>query len=93
MSKGKKGGINRRDFLKVIGVAGGTAAVTGACSGEPVEQIIPYVIPPESYIPAIPKFYSSTCRECPAGCGIIVKNRDGRAIKVEGNPKNPKYQK
>ncbi len=89
MSKGKKGGINRRDFLKVIGVAGGTAAVTGACSGEPVEQIIPYVIPPESYIPAIPKFYSSTCRECPAGCGIIVKNRDGRAIKVEGNPNSP----
>ena len=89
MSKGKKGGINRRDFLKVIGVAGGTAAVTGACSGEPVEQIIPYVIPPESYIPAIPKFYSSTCRECPAGCGIIVKNRDGRAIKIEGNPNSP----
>jgi len=89
MSKGKKGGINRRDFLKVIGVAGGTAAVTGACSGEPVEQIIPYVIPPESYIPAIPKFYSSTCRECPAGCGVIVKNRDGRAIKIEGNPNSP----
>jgi len=89
MSKGKKGGINRRDFLKVIGVAGGTAAVTGACSGEPVEQIIPYVIPPESYIPAIPKFYSSTCRECPAGCGIVVKNRDGRAIKIEGNPNSP----
>ena len=89
MSKGKNGGINRRDFLKVIGVAGGTAAVTGACSGEPVEQIIPYVIPPESYIPAIPKFYSSTCRECPAGCGIILKNRDGRAIKVEGNPNSP----
>ncbi len=89
MSKGKKSGINRRDFLKVIGVAGGTAAVTGACSGEPVEQIIPYVIPPESYIPAIPKFYSSTCRECPAGCGIVVKNRDGRAIKIEGNPNSP----
>ena len=89
MSKGKNGGINRRDFLKVIGVAGGTAAVTGACSGEPVEQIIPYVIPPESYIPAIPKFYSSTCRECPAGCGIVIKNRDGRAIKIEGNPNSP----
>ncbi|MGI9554016.1 MAG: molybdopterin-dependent oxidoreductase [Thermodesulfobacteriota bacterium] len=86
MSEEKKSGLSRRDFLKVIGVAGGTAAVTGACSGEPVEQIIPYVIPPESYIPAIPKFYASTCRECPAGCGIIVKNRDGRAIKIEGNP-------
>lgn len=89
MSEKKKGELSRRDFLKVVGVASGTAAVTGACSNEPVEQIIPYVIPPESYIPALPKFYASTCRECPSGCGVIVKNRDGRAIKIEGNPLTP----
>ena len=89
MSKGNKGGINRRDFLKVIGVAGGTAAVTGACSGEPVEQIIPYVIPPESYIPAIPKFYSSTCRECPSGCGIIVKTGTEGQLKLRVTPTAP----
>lgn len=86
--KEKKGGIKRRDFLKIIGVAGGTAAVASSCS-EPVEQIIPYVIPPENVIPGIPKYYSSTCRECSAGCGIVVKNREGRAIKVEGNPNSP----
>ena len=89
MSEEKNSGLSRRDFLKVIGVAGGTAAITGACSGEPVEQIIPYVIPPESYIPAVPRFYASTCRECPAGCGIVLKNREGRVIKVEGNSLNP----
>lgn len=89
MSEKKNSGLSRRDFLKVIGVAGGTAAVTGACSGDPVEQIIPYVIPPESYIPAVPKFYASTCRECPSGCGVVVKNRDGRAIKIEGNSASP----
>ncbi|MCI0481879.1 MAG: molybdopterin-dependent oxidoreductase, partial [Candidatus Dadabacteria bacterium] len=88
MSQDNKGGIKRRDFLKIIGVAGGTAAVAGACSN-PAEQIIPYVIPPEGIIPGVPNWYASTCRECPAGCGIIVKNREGRAIKVEGNPKNP----
>ncbi len=84
----KESGIKRRDFLKIIGVAGGTAAVTGACS-EPVEQIIPYVIPPEGVVPGVPNWYASTCRECPAGCGIVVKNREGRAIKIEGNTENP----
>ena len=82
-------GIKRRDFLKIIGIAGGTAAVTGACSPEPVEQIIPYVIPPDDVIPGIPKWYASTCTECPAGCGVLVKNREGRAIKIEGNPSSP----
>ncbi len=88
MSEDKKGGIKRRDFLKIIGVAGGTAAVASSCS-EPVEQLIPYVIPPEGIVPGVPNYYASTCRECPAGCGIIVKNREGRAIKIEGNPENP----
>jgi molybdopterin-containing oxidoreductase family iron-sulfur binding subunit len=89
MSDGKKGGIKRRDFLKIIGVAGGTAVVTGGCSPEPVEQIIPYVIPPDDIIPGIPKWYASTCTECPSGCGVLVKNREGRAIKIEGNPLSP----
>jgi len=80
--------MKRRDFLKVLGVVGGTAAVAGSCS-EPVEQIIPYVIPPENVIPGVPKFYTTTCRECSSGCGLVVKNREGRAIKVEGNPESP----
>ena len=34
-------------------------------------------------------WYASTCRECPAGCGVLAKNREGRVIKVEGNPLHP----
>jgi molybdopterin-containing oxidoreductase family iron-sulfur binding subunit len=34
-------------------------------------------------------WYASTCRECPAGCGILAKNREGRVIKIEGNPLHP----
>jgi anaerobic selenocysteine-containing dehydrogenase len=90
MSESTKGGIiKRRDFLKIIAVAGGTAAITGGCSSQPVEKIIPYVIPPDNVIPGIPNWYASTCTECPAGCGILVKNREGRAIKIEGNPASP----
>lgn len=89
MSESAKGVIKRRDFLKIIAVAGGTAAITGGCSSQPVEKIIPYVIPPDNVIPGIPTWYASTCTECPAGCGILVKNREGRAIKIEGNPVSP----
>ncbi len=85
--EGGNSGIKRRDFLKIIGVAGGTAAATG-CSSDPVEQLIPFVIPPYGIIPGVPNWYATTCRECPAGCGALVKNREGRAIKVEGNPKS-----
>ena len=87
--KDKDSEISRRDFLKVIGIAGGAAAASGGCSFEPVEQIIPYVVPPEDSVPGIPDYYSSTCRDCSAGCGIVVKTREGRAIKIEGEAGNP----
>ncbi len=83
-----KSGLKRRDFLKIVGVIGGGAAVSG-CWSEPTDEIIPYVIPPDNVIPGIPNWYASTCTECPAGCGVMVKNMDGRAIKIEGNPKSP----
>ena len=83
-----KSGLKRRDFLKIVGVIGGGAAVSG-CWSEPTDEIIPYVIPPDDIIPGIPNWYASTCTECPAGCGVMVKNMDGRAIKIEGNPKSP----
>ncbi|MDO8643884.1 MAG: hypothetical protein Q7S00_02815, partial [bacterium] len=34
-------------------------------------------------------WYSSTCQECPSACGLLVKTREGRPIKLEGNPEHP----
>ncbi len=84
-------GMNRRRFLKVLGVtSGGAAALAGCGIGpEPTEHLIPYVVPPEGQTPGIATYYASTCRECSAGCGIQVKVREGRALKVEGNPESP----
>ncbi|HEY6224921.1 MAG TPA: molybdopterin-dependent oxidoreductase, partial [Gemmatimonadales bacterium] len=84
-------GIDRRRFLKVLGVAGGGAAALSGCGigPEPTEKLIPYVIPPEDQTPGLATWYSSTCRECGAGCGLHVKVREGRAIKLEGNPDSP----
>jgi anaerobic selenocysteine-containing dehydrogenase/Fe-S-cluster-containing dehydrogenase component len=79
--------LDRRDFLKLVGVGAGAAAAAG-CS-DPVEKLIPYVIQPEVITPGIPVYYASTCRECSAGCGLHVKTREGRPIKLEGNPNHP----
>ncbi len=79
--------LNRRDFLKIIGLTGTTAAI--GCSSESGRTLVPYIIPPEEIIPGEATWYASICRECPSGCGLLAKNRDGRVIKVEGNPLHP----
>ncbi len=84
-------GMNRRRFLKVLGVTGGGGAALSACGigPEPTEKLIPYLIPPEDQVPGIATYYATTCRECDAGCGIQVRVREGRAVKIEGNPASP----
>ena len=80
-------GIDRRNFLKLVGV--GSTAPLVSCASGPVEKIIPYVIQPEDVVPGVASYYATTCRECPAGCGMLVRTREGRAVKAEGNPSHP----
>ncbi len=82
-------GMNRRGFLKVLGATGGGAVALSGCSSENAEKLIPYLVPPENQIPGVATYYATTCRECSAGCGLHVKVREGRAIKLEGNPGSP----
>ena len=79
--------LDRRDFLKLVGVGAGAAAAAG-CS-DPVEKLVPYVIQPEEILPGVANFYASTCTACSAACGLHVKTREGRPIKLEGNPDHP----
>ncbi|RJR34341.1 MAG: 4Fe-4S dicluster domain-containing protein [Desulfobacteraceae bacterium] len=82
-------GFTRRTFLKLLGLAG---TGTIGCTSQDMGVRLPYTIPPESIIPGKPFWFATTCRECPAGCGMLAKNRDGRIIKVEGNPQSPVNQ-
>jgi len=71
----------RRDFLKALGF--GVGAVTlAACQTAPVHKAIPYLVKPEEIVPGIPNYYVSSYN----GHSILVKTREGRPIKVEGNP-------
>ena len=83
--------MNRRRFLTVLGVTGGGAAALGACGvdAKPAQKLIPYLVQPEDQVPGIATWYATTCRECPAGCGLHAKVREGRAVKLEGNPESP----
>ena len=78
--------LSRRDFLKVATVA---AVATGVASVQRSIKLEPYVRPPEEVLPGQATWYASTCRMCPAGCGIIVRTINGRAKKIEGNPEHP----
>src|SRR5262249_44609550 len=67
----------------------GMLLATTACYRRPVEKIIPYVNRPEEVVPGVPDWYTSVCGECSSGCGLLVKTREGRPIKLEGNASHP----
>ena len=74
---------SRRDFLKYIGFS--TAAATlAACEG-PVVKSIPYVVQPKEIIPGIANYYATTIANGHDYANILIKNREGRPIKVEKN--------
>ncbi len=81
--------VTRRDFLK-LGAAGLASAVLAGCqSPRRWVELEPYVRPPEEQLAGVATWYASTCRQCPAGCGILVRIMNGRAVKIEGNPEHP----
>jgi len=78
---------SRREFLKLVGA--GAAFLAAGCARKPVEKILPYVKAPEEVSPGNAVWYASTCEECPAACGVLIKTREGRPIKLEGNADHP----
>ena len=88
-------GIDRRSFFKIVATSGAAVAASGCDKGvdelvgSMAEKLIPFVVPPDGIVPGVASYFSTVCRECPAGCGLVAKNRDGRVIKLEGNPDHP----
>ena len=85
--------LDRRRFLTVLGTttAGGALALSG-CSTDRVEKLVPYLVQSEDQVPGVATWYASTCTECDQGCGVHVRTREGRAVKLEGNPDHPVNQ-
>jgi molybdopterin-containing oxidoreductase family iron-sulfur binding subunit len=74
---------SRRDFLKMMGFS--VAAASLAACEAPVRKAIPYLNKPVSLEPGVPNYYASTYSIGGDYCSIVVKTREGRPIKVQGN--------
>ena len=82
-------GIDRRDFLKVLGWSGAAVALSG-CGNTSIEDgketVVSYVEANDYMVPGIGVYFNSTCAQCDAGCSINGRIREGRVLKLEGNP-------
>jgi molybdopterin-containing oxidoreductase family iron-sulfur binding subunit len=80
-------GVDRRDFVKLMGASMGLAGLT-ACN-RPAEKIVPYVNQPENLVPGKPLFFASAMPLSGYGTGVLVESHLGRPTKIEGNPDHP----
>ena len=79
--------LSRRGFLAATGFSMAGALV--ACGRAPTVHTVPGATAPEDVVAGRSTWYATTCGGCGAGCGLIVRCRDGRPVKVEGNPEHP----
>src|SRR5262245_34340945 len=77
---------SRRDFLSLMGFTLAAAALAG-CRG-PVEYAVPSMTGSDQITPGVASWYATTCGACPSACSLLVKQRDGRPIKIEGNDRS-----
>jgi molybdopterin-containing oxidoreductase family iron-sulfur binding subunit len=82
--------MKRRDFLWLLGVISGTGVLSSCGSRKKQARLVSHLFPPEEgIVPGEARFLPSTCTECPAGCGVQARVREGRAVKLEGAPGHP----
>ena len=74
----------RRDFLKYLGFSTAAAALAAGCE-TPVRKSIPFLNKPDNVIPGVSNYYASTYVNGGDVMSVVVKQRDGRPIKIEGN--------
>ncbi len=97
--------IDRRGFLKAAGAVGVATAASGCDYNAPVnlgkvvpwledpvvpyENVLPYVVQDPQLVPGNAVHFATRCDECPAGCGVVARNREGRIVHLEGNAHDP----
>ncbi len=75
---------SRRDFLKLSGFGLGAAVIAAGCE-IPVTKAIPFVTKPDEIVPGVANYFASSYVQGGDYAAILVKTREGRPIKIEGN--------
>src|SRR5437660_8345045 len=81
--------VSRRDFLALMGFTLAAAGLSGCRA--PVQNAIPLLVGSDQIIPGVANHYATTCQGCASSCSLLVKQRDGRPIKIEGNSESPLF--
>ena len=79
-----QGKTPRRDFLKYLGFSTAAAALAASCQ-TPVRHAVPFLSRPDDIVPGVAEFFASTYINRGDAISVLVKQRDGRPIKIEGN--------
>ncbi len=80
--------LSRRQFLKLFSASTALAAIAAGCR-RPDHKLVPAVSAPEYQVPGLPLFYTTAFSHKNAAYGLVVKCREGRPIKIEGNERHP----
>lgn len=80
-------GVARREFLKLMGAS--LAMATAGCIRRPVQKIVPYNKQPEEVTLGVANYYASSYFDGSEALAVLVKTREGRPIKLEGNDGHP----
>ncbi|MEI6669068.1 MAG: TAT-variant-translocated molybdopterin oxidoreductase [Acidobacteriota bacterium] len=80
--------VGRRQFLRLMGASLALAGVS-ACTRQPAEAIVPYVRPPEGFVPGKPLMFATAVTLGGIATGVLVESHEGRPTKIEGNPEHP----
>ncbi len=84
-------GLSRRRFMALLGASAALAG-TGCDNYRGHGKIVSYSKQPDTVVIGRPNYYASSCNGCADACGVLVKTREGRPIKVDGNPEHPVNQ-
>jgi molybdopterin-containing oxidoreductase family iron-sulfur binding subunit len=82
-------GVARREFMQLLGASLALAGATG-CFTRPVdEKLVAYTQTPPELTPGNPLHYASGMTFAGHTSGLLITAREGRPVKIEGNPQHP----